>query len=105
VQDAARAIDVTAAERDDAGGRAAEQAHQLARLGAGAENQIDDDIRRRRAQRGRVIAEGPPIADDLAGCGRRAAVKDDDAVPLLLQRARDVRPDEATAADEKNPHG
>ena len=104
VQDAARAVDVAAAERDNAEGRATEQAHQIARLRAGAENQIDDDVRRRRAQRPGMLAERPPIADDLVGCGRRAAVKDHDVVALPLQRTRDVRADEAAAADKEDTH-
>ena len=104
MQDAARPVHVAAAERDDAARRAMKQAHQLARLRAGAENQIDDDDRSRRAQRVGMIPELPPVPDDLVFRTRCAAVKDDDIVPLPFQCARDLRPDETAPTDEKNTH-
>jgi hypothetical protein len=51
-----------------------------------------------------VIAKRPPIPDDLVGCRRRAAVKDDDVVTLPLERVRDVWTDEAAASGEKGSH-
>jgi len=59
-------------------GRAAENGHQIARLRAGAEDEIDDDVRLQRTQRAGVRRKLFAIADDLARAGyrSRASVED-----------------------------
>ena len=110
MQHAARAIDIAAAERDDAAGRAAEDAEELARLTAGAEDQVDDDVRLNRAKLAGVVAKLLPIAQDDWRLGtwnlelRTPAMEQNHLVSGVFERRRDVRPDKPRAADEQQPH-
>ena len=105
MQDAARTVYIAAAERDDARRGAAEDLHQRASLRAGAQNQIDDDVGRGRAKCGRMVGQLAAVSKNLARRRLLASMKDHDLVAEAIERARDVRTDEAAATDEKYAHG
>ena len=68
VKDAPGAIYVHAAERDDAAGNAAEGVHELLRLAAGAENEIDDDIKLLPPEFRLMVLEKLAIAQEFLPC-------------------------------------
>ena len=109
MQHGAGAVHVRAAQRDDPSGRAAEDGHHIARLAAGAEDQVDDDVRLQRAQHAGVRRQLSAIADDLARAGYRSRASVEDrqigrgprrAAPQL----NDVTADEAGSTDQENAH-
>ena len=105
VKNAARAVHVATAQRDNAAARSAKDRHQCARLRAGAQNQIDDDVGRGRAKCGRMVGQLAAVSKNLARRRHLASMKDHDLVAEAIERARDVRTDEAAATDEKYAHG
>ena len=90
VQHARRAVDVAARERDDARRAAAEHGEPRARLRAGADDDVDDDVGFDGAEgRGRS-GELAMIAGDVAVAGER-----DDLVTELRELRDERRSDEA----------
>jgi hypothetical protein len=88
MQHPARAIDVAAAQRDGAFGDAAEHREHLARLDAGAEHEIDDNIRGKRAKRGGRVDQVTTIADDFIDSCRHSslpAMEDDNIMTGTLE--------------------
>jgi hypothetical protein len=102
MKDAARAIDVAAAQGDGTPGNAAEHVEHLARLDARAEDEIDDYLGRQRAKPGCGVVEATTIADDFAGARGDSclpAVEDDDVVTDALKLRTNERADEPGATD------
>jgi hypothetical protein len=109
VEDATRAIDVHAADRDHAAGPSAEEVHERRRLAARAQDDVEDDLGRERVEIGSVRVELTPIALDVLDAfrelnGVRAAMEHRDLVAACHQGTDDVRSDESCPADDKNFH-
>ena len=107
VRDAARAIDVHAAQRDHASRMPAKDVHQLACLPSGTQHHVDDDVRCKRAKGICRFGQPPAIADNLS-CARRHCcpppMKHSDVVVAMNQLAGDMRADETRSADNQYVH-
>ena len=83
IKHAPGAIYVHAAERDDAAGDAAEGVHELLRLAARAENEIDDDVKLLPPEVGLMVLKELAIRQEFLQCRAGALVlprwKDGDA--------------------------
>ena len=107
VRDAARAIDVHAAQSDDASRMAEKDVHQLACLPSGTQHHVDDDVRCERAQAICRFGQPPAITDNLERAQRhccRPPMKDRDVVVATNQLVSDMRADETRSADNQNAH-
>src|SRR3954471_12947270 len=107
VKHAPGSIYVHAAERDDVADDAAKSIHELLRLTAGAENEIDDYIKFLPPEFRLMVLEKLAIAKNFFSANRRdgfAAMKDGDVMSCLLQSFDGRWSDETRAADEKDFH-
>src|SRR5262249_17758310 len=105
--DSPGAINVHAAERDDAAGDAAKCVHELSSLTFGAEDEVDDYVELLALQGGTVICELVAMTDDLRcsfGSGSVAAMEDGYAVALVLKLLDDEWSDETGGADGEDFH-
>lgn len=82
--------------------------HQRHRLGAGAEDEVDDHVGRPLAQRAGVVGEPAPVARDARDAGRQigaiAAVEHHDFVPAGTELLDHEAADEAAPADDDGSH-
>src|SRR5262245_59749682 len=107
MEHAARAVDVHAADGDDAPRIAAKRREERARLRLGAQDRVDDDIRRIRAERRDEVRELAPMAWKVTNAGgrRRYAAEYRDGVSEALELVHDSGADERSAsADDKDAH-
>jgi hypothetical protein len=107
IEHAPGAIHVHAAERNRASGDAAEGVHELLRLAAGAENEIDDNIKLLPPKFWLMVLEKLAIASDFfraLRCGSFSTMKDSNVVAALLKLLGYELSDEPAAADKKNFH-
>jgi hypothetical protein len=107
IKHAPGAIHVHAAEPDDAPGDAAKGIHQLLRLAAGAENEINDNIKLLPPKFWLMVLKKLAIAKNFfraLGCGRFAAMKNGYVMAAVLKLLRGELSDKAAAADEKYFH-
>src|ERR1700733_14433403 len=107
LRNAYRTIHVHATEHDHSSSRATEDGHQLFRLSAGADNQVDHHLGSKKFQRRSAGAELTTVALDLFHAGGRrvrAPLKHSDRVALLLERCHDVPPDKSVPTNKKYAH-
>ncbi len=108
VQDSRDAVNIHAAEGDDAGNPTAEGIGQQTRLTLRAEDRVDDGLGRELAEDGLEARQIGAIAGDMFHTAERrycpAAVKGCDLVALVSEGLSHKSPNETCAADDQNSH-
>jgi hypothetical protein len=109
VKHPARAVHVHAAQREHASRDAAKQGHQLLRLPARAQDEVDDHLGPEGAEIGAEVGQVPPITNELTDAGRQlrrvgTAMEDRDVMTTADEAPDERRSDEPGATDDQDPH-
>jgi hypothetical protein len=103
------AIDVHAAQHDEAPRHAGERADEVTRVCSRTRDHVDHDLRRELLQLGDVAREPVPISPDLPHAGRRLgtgpSMEEGDIVAGPLQQRDYEASDEPGATDDEDAHG
>jgi hypothetical protein len=103
------AVDVHARRDDDATRVAAKDVHERGGLTAGAQDQVDDDVRHEGAECAGAFGQVVSVAANGAGALRKrlralGPLEHRDVVAAVDEARDDESPDEAGAADNENAH-